>query len=131
MNSDMVKPEKFGHLHLVYHFTIPLSNVNNSTCFIWPVKNLALLMLKWMGGFLKKKHKRLGLSCLLNGWASYITFKKIGALIFSKKFNSSEVLFITINLTLGFAWNTVVMSRIVLLPCCYYDLFDKLQQKGM
>ena len=21
----MVKPEKFGHLHLVYHFTIPLS----------------------------------------------------------------------------------------------------------
>ena len=25
MNSNMVKPEKFGHLHLVYHFTIPLS----------------------------------------------------------------------------------------------------------
>ena len=25
MNSDMVKPEKFGHLHLVYHFTVPLS----------------------------------------------------------------------------------------------------------
>ena len=25
MNSSMVKPEKFGHLHLVYHFTIPLS----------------------------------------------------------------------------------------------------------
>ena len=24
MNSDMVKPEKFGHLHLVYHFTLPL-----------------------------------------------------------------------------------------------------------
>ena len=24
MNSNMVKPEKFGHLHLVYHFTIPL-----------------------------------------------------------------------------------------------------------
>ena len=23
MNSDMVKPEKFGHLHLVYHFTVP------------------------------------------------------------------------------------------------------------
>ena len=21
----MVKPEKFGHLHLVYHFTVPLS----------------------------------------------------------------------------------------------------------
>ena len=24
---DMVKPEKFGHLHLVYHFTVPLSNI--------------------------------------------------------------------------------------------------------
>ena len=22
MNSDMVKPEKPGHLHLVYHFTV-------------------------------------------------------------------------------------------------------------
>ena len=27
MNSDMVKPEKFDHLHLVYHFTIPLQNL--------------------------------------------------------------------------------------------------------
>ena len=24
MNSDMVKSEKSGHLHLVYHFTVPL-----------------------------------------------------------------------------------------------------------
>ena len=24
MNSNMVEPEKFNHLHLVYHFTIPL-----------------------------------------------------------------------------------------------------------
>ena len=22
MNSNMVKPEKFGHLHLIYHFTV-------------------------------------------------------------------------------------------------------------
>ena len=29
MNSDMVKPEKFGHLHLVYHFTVPLKWCNN------------------------------------------------------------------------------------------------------
>ena len=27
MNSDMVKPERFGHLHLVYHFTVPLSRM--------------------------------------------------------------------------------------------------------
>ena len=25
MNSDMVKPEKFGRLRLGYHFTVPLS----------------------------------------------------------------------------------------------------------
>ena len=25
MNSNMVKPEKFGHLRLVYHLTIPLN----------------------------------------------------------------------------------------------------------
>ena len=24
MNSNMVKPEKLGHLHLVYHVTVPL-----------------------------------------------------------------------------------------------------------
>ena len=28
MNSDMVKPEKFGHLDLVYHFTVPLMFLN-------------------------------------------------------------------------------------------------------
>ena len=27
MNSNMAKPEKFGHLFLVYRFTIPLSVV--------------------------------------------------------------------------------------------------------
>ena len=26
MNSDMVKPEKVGYLHLVYHFTVPLND---------------------------------------------------------------------------------------------------------
>ena len=25
MNSNMVKPEKFDHLHLVYHITVPLN----------------------------------------------------------------------------------------------------------
>ena len=27
MNSNMVKPEKLDHLHLVYHFTVPLKKV--------------------------------------------------------------------------------------------------------
>ena len=26
MNSDMIKPKKFDHLHLVYHFTVPLKD---------------------------------------------------------------------------------------------------------
>ena len=26
INSNMVKPEKFGHLHLVNHFTVPLNS---------------------------------------------------------------------------------------------------------
>ena len=26
MNSNMVKPEKIGHLHLVYYFTVPLKD---------------------------------------------------------------------------------------------------------
>ena len=26
-NSDMVKPERYGYLHLVYYFTVPLINI--------------------------------------------------------------------------------------------------------
>ena len=33
MNSDMVKPEKFGHLHLVYHFAVPLRQIE------WRIQN--------------------------------------------------------------------------------------------
>ena len=29
MNSNMVKPGKFGYLHLVYHFTVPLTTSEN------------------------------------------------------------------------------------------------------
>ena len=28
MNSNKVKPEKFGHLYFVYHFTVPLKKAN-------------------------------------------------------------------------------------------------------
>ena len=31
MNSDMVKAEKFDHLHLVYHFIVPLNNSPHAT----------------------------------------------------------------------------------------------------
>lgn len=29
MNSYMLKPEKFGHLLLVYHFIVPLSHIQS------------------------------------------------------------------------------------------------------
>ena len=31
MNSNMVKPEKFDQLHLVYHFTVPLKQLLKKT----------------------------------------------------------------------------------------------------
>ena len=37
MNSNMVKPEKFGHLRFFYHFTIPLSNYKKYILF--PLKS--------------------------------------------------------------------------------------------
>ena len=37
MNSDMVKPEKFGHLHLVYHFTVPLNTEHPSIKFEYEI----------------------------------------------------------------------------------------------
>ena len=51
----MVKPEKFGHLHLVYHFTVPLKafhspkivsdlKVRLYVCFLCPVSFFKLLV---------------------------------------------------------------------------------------
>ena len=78
-------------------------------------------MWKWMGLFLRKKYL-LGcwgwLSSKLD-WGSYIfsiaktTSKKIGALIHSMKF-LLRLLCISINVPYGHAWNTVVMSGVVL-----------------
>ena len=54
-------------------------------------------------------------------WGSYIisiaktASKKIGALICSRSFFLLRLLCIPINLPYGHAWNTVVMSRLVLL----------------
>ena len=31
----MVKPEKFGQLHLAYHFTVPLTKLLRKTKFHW------------------------------------------------------------------------------------------------
>ena len=34
MNSNMVEPEKFSHLHLVFHFTVPLKTMRKVTKFL-------------------------------------------------------------------------------------------------
>ena len=48
MNSNMVKPEKFGYLHLVYHFTVPLRDLRNTllcllnlACFTFFVQKIS------------------------------------------------------------------------------------------
>ena len=33
----MVKPEKFGHFHLVYHFTVPLNTKHQSIKFKYEI----------------------------------------------------------------------------------------------
>ena len=58
-------------------------------------------------------------------WASYIVSiaktapKKIGALIFSVKFFPLSMFSIFVNLPCGRAWNTVVMSGLVLLAATW------------
>ena len=83
----------------------------------------------WVCTCKKVYFKMLGLSFSSKlDWGSYIASiaktvsKKIGALIRSMKFLSPEVVFISINLRNGLAWDTVFMSRRVLLVAtwiCY------------
>ena len=70
----------------------------------------------------KLSFKMLGFSfCSKLDWDSYIIFiakttsKKIGALIHSTKFLSPEVTLYLYKFTIRLAWNTVVMSGLVLL----------------
>ena len=50
MNSNMVKPKKFDHLHLVYHFTIPLKPVASKSAltgiFHFCIKNVTMWYLQ-------------------------------------------------------------------------------------
>ena len=88
---------------------------------------LVLLMWKLMGPFLRKNHfLRLGLpfSSKLN-WYSYIismaktTPKKIGDLTCSMRFLSLEVALYLYKPIYSLAWNTVVMSGLLLLAAAW------------
>ena len=56
MNSDMVKPENFGHLHLVYHFTVRLKEhtING--------KHIGVLSKKFR--YIKHEHYQFDQSCV-------------------------------------------------------------------
>ena len=55
MNSNMVKPEKVGHLYLVYHFTVPLTPLYTfCCCFLSSV----LTMILWLFYHLPGKNEQ-------------------------------------------------------------------------
>ena len=56
MNSNMVKPEKFDHLHLVYHFTEPLTALSS---LIGLCKRDILTFTFKRPYFLKKKYEEI------------------------------------------------------------------------
>ena len=39
VNSDMVKPKKFDHLHLVYHFVVPICVAHREIYFCFWLHN--------------------------------------------------------------------------------------------
>ena len=49
MNSDMVKPEKFGILQLVYHFTVPLNGVHYYEYPILEIAAVRRFTVRWFG----------------------------------------------------------------------------------
>ena len=86
--------------------------------------NTGVIDVKMGGSFLEEKlsFKMLGLTFSSRlDWGSYIisvvksAFKKIGALIRSMNCLSSDLFCISINLPYGLAWNSIVMSGLVLL----------------
>ena len=46
MNSNMVKPDKFDHLHLVYHFTVSFKRIKDRNCIFDQSENLTLKITK-------------------------------------------------------------------------------------
>ena len=78
MNSDMVKPEKFHHLHLAYHFTVPLiTNTLSNTRERRERTHVMLcnLMLCYEGTFVDQfSHILCKSSDIVYNWHSYKMF---------------------------------------------------------
>ena len=83
MNSNMIKPEKFHHLHLVYDFTVPLTFSRNNFFFNWKLNIPSFIFLIWTEQFWiwfsQKFTKSVEISivfksfpCFIPVWFSYL-----------------------------------------------------------
>ena len=59
MNSDMVKLEKCGQMHLVYHFTVPLRFISVTAYRLYSVDYSIFLMALFM------------ILCLMHYWIKF------------------------------------------------------------
>ena len=107
MNSNMVKPEQFDHLHLVYHFTVPLS----------------LFYRYYIGRCSPELTQLVPLPCSWGRSACYsdrshyfsVIIPRCHKNVYVKSFFLQNLLWISINLPYIRAWDTVVVSGVVLL----------------
>ena len=96
----MVKPEKFGHLNLVYHFTVKLTIF----CVNFPVKVTCELFLKGFFLFLKKSVNQP----LLDGWFYLLLSLKLFS---QKKFVLLKLPhLITLLLRLATSWWSLIIE---------------------
>ena len=86
VNSDMVKPDNFGHLHLVHQFTVPLKNsflikhlLNDClyTNAVYSQKNIS----NWILFFTFNLKKTFGSSIFFLDFPSCLVLKKIPVLL--------------------------------------------------
>ena len=68
----MVKPEKFGNLHLVYHFTVPLRVIKQSSGIVprkcWRRLNFPRAEILQVHKTLMIKYKNMSLDCGFHFW---------------------------------------------------------------
>ena len=105
----MVKPEHFDRLHLVYHFTVPLSLFYRYYMDRCSFELTQLVPLPCSCGMPTCYSARLHYFS--------VTIPRCHKNVYVNSFFLQSLLCISINLPCNHAWNTVVMSGLVLLSC--------------
>ena len=107
MNSNMVKHEQFDDLHLVYHFTVPVSlfyGYYNGRCSS-ELSQLVPFPCSWGRS-----------TCYFDRLHCFsVTILRCHKNVYVNSFFLQSLLCISVNLLYNYAWNTVVMSGLVLL----------------